>query len=626
MLLLKFILNSVLLFAQPIPLMTSGGGNVVGPTSSTDNAFCRFDGTTGTIQNSVYIGNDLGDVTGFRSLDISSLTAERAIYADGGKALTSSTTSGVELNYLTGTTSSVQTQLNSKAPTASPTFTGTITTPLTASRACVTGASSELAVSATTATQVGYLSTTTGDVQTALDAKTLKSTLTTKGDIYVATAASTPARLAVGSDTQVLTADSTQATGMKWASVAGGSLTPWASNIDQAGYCIDDGTGLEILCFGETASAVNEVKITNAATANAPQIAANGGDTNIDLKLAGKGTGRPTSPVGASRNEVWGSGATASAGQDSVAIGNTAKASTSATAIQNVVIGSGAETGNAAADDDEVCIGYSSLCQGAKATGIGSDVLAGSEGVAIGASSIAGTQGVAIGTGTSNTGTTQSICIGYSKTCSVSSTVAIGGSVAASAGVAIGKSATISAGGTDTTVVGTDANAGTSTNSVLIGTGALTGSNNNCIGLGRLATCTSTRQFVVGGSGSLINSTYLGGTAWASAENQTLYAVPKTGTNVTGVSLSVVSGLGTGTGVGGPINFQTGDAGASGTTQNTATTKLSISGTGVISITPMATAPATCAIGDLYVDTSGAYCSCSATNTWTNMNGVGACT
>ena len=41
--------------------------------------------------------------------------------------------------------------------------------------------------------------------------------LTTKGDLISATAASTVARLAVGSDAQILVADSTASTGLKWA-------------------------------------------------------------------------------------------------------------------------------------------------------------------------------------------------------------------------------------------------------------------------------------------------------------------------------------------------------------------------------------------------------------------------
>jgi hypothetical protein len=57
------------------------------------------------------------------------------------------------------------------------------------------------------------------------------------------------------------------------------------------GNSIKDENGNEQIKFSTTASAVNELTITNAATSNAPQLSATGGDTNIDLKLRPKGSG-----------------------------------------------------------------------------------------------------------------------------------------------------------------------------------------------------------------------------------------------------------------------------------------------------------------------------------------------
>ncbi len=46
-----------------------------------------------------------------------------------------------------------------------------------------------------------------------------------KGDLISATAADTPARLAVGTNGQVLTADSTQSTGLAWTTISSGGIT-----------------------------------------------------------------------------------------------------------------------------------------------------------------------------------------------------------------------------------------------------------------------------------------------------------------------------------------------------------------------------------------------------------------
>jgi hypothetical protein len=52
------------------------------------------------------------------------------------------------------------------------------------------------------------------------DVANIDGLLTTKGDIYAATAAATPSRIGVGANNTVLTADSTTATGLKWAAAA----------------------------------------------------------------------------------------------------------------------------------------------------------------------------------------------------------------------------------------------------------------------------------------------------------------------------------------------------------------------------------------------------------------------
>jgi hypothetical protein len=68
-----------------------------------------------------------------------------------------------------------------------------------------------------------------------------------KGDLIAATAADTPARLAVGSNDTLLVADSTASTGLKWA----GAWTTWSPSV--SGFTLGNGTQVARYCqIGKT--------------------------------------------------------------------------------------------------------------------------------------------------------------------------------------------------------------------------------------------------------------------------------------------------------------------------------------------------------------------------------------
>jgi hypothetical protein len=66
-------------------------------------------------------------------------------------------------------------------------------------------------------TELGYVDGVTSSIQTQLDARITNALVDAKGDLLTATADNVPARLAVGTNGQVLTAASGQATGLQWA-------------------------------------------------------------------------------------------------------------------------------------------------------------------------------------------------------------------------------------------------------------------------------------------------------------------------------------------------------------------------------------------------------------------------
>lgn len=104
------------------------------PNRTLKNSFgdSMFNWETGDIQ-----GNNIsfGGFADFNTADFSgtitsgTLTASRVVVTNAIRVLTSSVTTLAELAFVSGVTSAIQTQLNAKAPIASPTFTGVVTIP-----------------------------------------------------------------------------------------------------------------------------------------------------------------------------------------------------------------------------------------------------------------------------------------------------------------------------------------------------------------------------------------------------------------------------------------------------------------------------------------------------------------
>lgn len=61
--------------------------------------------------------------------ELTAITTSRALASDANGLPVAATTTATELGYVNGVTSAIQTQINLKAPIASPTFTGVVTTP-----------------------------------------------------------------------------------------------------------------------------------------------------------------------------------------------------------------------------------------------------------------------------------------------------------------------------------------------------------------------------------------------------------------------------------------------------------------------------------------------------------------
>ncbi len=159
------------------------------------------------------------------------------------------------------------------ATIASPVFTGVVTipTPFTLGATSVTS----------TGTELNYVAGVTSAIQTQLDAKVAKATLTTKGDIYAASAASTPIRVAVGTDGQVLVSDAASSAGVKWSTPG----TNYAADAGSNDTYVITVSGISSYTAGLMIQFKANTVNTGAATLNINSIGAIAIKKNKDLVL-----------------------------------------------------------------------------------------------------------------------------------------------------------------------------------------------------------------------------------------------------------------------------------------------------------------------------------------------------
>jgi len=138
------------------------------------------------------------------------------------------------------------------------------------------------------------------DNKSGVDMQTFWQSLASGSDIYIATATSQNDAVYftvsgaptnnVGYTKIPLTYVSEGTTQLTNGSYMSLMVTKIAGIAYSDGESINDNNGNELIQFGVVGSAVNEVKITNAATGNGPIIAP-AGETNIDLNINATGTG-----------------------------------------------------------------------------------------------------------------------------------------------------------------------------------------------------------------------------------------------------------------------------------------------------------------------------------------------
>jgi hypothetical protein len=185
-------------------LFVGNASNVATATAVTGDVLISNAGVT-SIATGVIVNADINASAAIAVSKLEALTASRALVTDGSGFASVSAVTATELGYVSGASSNLQTQINAKQATITGAASTVVSSNLTANRAVVSGSGGKLEVSATTLTELGYVSGVTSALQTQLDTKLSVSLASeANGDILVRSGG-VWVNVAAGSNGEVLT-------------------------------------------------------------------------------------------------------------------------------------------------------------------------------------------------------------------------------------------------------------------------------------------------------------------------------------------------------------------------------------------------------------------------------------
>lgn len=211
----------------------------------------------------------------------SAATSASAAATSATSASASASAASTSASSAATSASSAATSANSAATSAASAaaYTSAAATSAASAATSATSAANSATAASTSAssaaTSASSAAVSAASAAAAVTSAIQASTVDAKGDLIVGTANDTVTRLAIGTDTYILTADSAQSTGMKWAAAPSGYSAPTL--------------GSTLITSGTTVSTITSLTLSNATLTGTLTAASSAGTNGQYLQSTGTG-------------------------------------------------------------------------------------------------------------------------------------------------------------------------------------------------------------------------------------------------------------------------------------------------------------------------------------------------